>query len=108
MPGIPSAEELSGLPHAELAEQLAEAYRVIADQAAVIEQLRQRVEQFERRTGRDSSNSSKPPSSDSPYAKDKKKPRDRSLREKGKRRPGKQPNGLALRAMVVPLPFRGA
>jgi transposase len=70
--------------------QLAEACRVIADQAAVIEHLRRRVEHLERRTARDSSNSSKPPSSDSPYEKDK-EPRDRSLRDKGKRRPGKQP-----------------
>jgi transposase len=91
VPGIPSAEELSELPHAELAAQLAEACRVIADQAAVIGQLRDRVEQLERRAGKDSSNSSKPPSSDSPYEKDRKKPRDRSLRDKGKRRPGKQP-----------------
>jgi hypothetical protein len=89
VPGISSAEELSDLPHAELAVQLAEACRVIADRAAVIEQLRQRVEHLERRTARDSPNSSKPPSSDSPYEKDKKKePRDRSLRDKGQTPPG--------------------
>ena len=82
VPGVPSAEELSALPHAELARLLAEAYRVIG-------QLQARVEQLERRAGKDSSTSSKPPSSDSPYTK--KKPRDRSLRERGKRRPGKQP-----------------
>ena len=46
------------------------------------------MEELERRAGRDSSVSSRPPSSDSPY---KKKPRDRSLRERGKRRPGRQP-----------------
>ena len=50
--------------------------------------LTARVEQLERRAGRDSSTSSRPPSSDRPYGK---KPRDRSLRERGKRRPGKQP-----------------
>jgi transposase len=37
---------------------------------------------------RESATSSKPPSSDSPYQKN---ARDRSLRERGKRRPGKQP-----------------
>jgi transposase len=88
VPGLPSAEELAALPHEELAVQLAEAYRVVADQAAVIGQLQARVERLEHRAGKDSSTSSKPPSSDSPY---KKKPRDRSLREKGKRPPGKQP-----------------
>lgn len=81
---------------------LAEAYRVIAgmtvqaqgmtvqvqELAAEGERLAARVEDLERRAGRDSSTSSRPPSSDSPYQK---KPRDRSLRERGKRRPGKQP-----------------
>ncbi len=89
VPGLPSAEELAALPHEELAVLLAEAYRVIADQAAVIGQLQERVERLEHRAGKGSSTSSKPPSSDSPY---KKKPRDRSLRDKGKRAPGKQPD----------------
>jgi len=31
VPGIPSAEELSALPHAELAARLAEAYRLIGE-----------------------------------------------------------------------------
>jgi transposase len=47
-----------------------------------------RVEELERRLGKDSSNSSKPPSSDSPHTK---KSRDRSLRGRSGRRPGKQP-----------------
>jgi transposase len=88
VPGVPSAEELSALPHAELALLLAEAYRVSAEQAVLIGRLQVRVEQLEQQAGKDSSTSSRPPSSDSPY---KKKPRDRSLRERGKRRPGKQP-----------------
>jgi transposase len=89
------------LPHDVLAERLADAYRVIAQMTAqagemtarvgeaIAESARlaARVEALERRAGRDSSTSSRPPSSDSPY----KKPRDRSLREKGKRAPGKQP-----------------
>jgi transposase len=89
VPGVPSAAELALLPHGELAAQLADAYRVIADQTAVIALMQLRLERVERRAGKDSSTSSKPPSSDSPYKK--KGPRDRSLRERGKRAPGKQP-----------------
>jgi transposase len=47
-----------------------------------------RIGELERRLGKDSSTSSKPPSSDSPY---KKKSRDRSLRGRSGRAPGKQP-----------------
>jgi transposase len=94
VPGVPSAEELAALPHADLAARLAEAYRLIA-------QLTARVEQLERQLRKDSSTSSKPPSSDSPYEK---KPRDRSLRERGKRRPGKQPGepGTTMRLVDDP------
>ncbi|MGE5289436.1 MAG: IS66 family transposase [Micromonosporaceae bacterium] len=115
VPGVPSAEELSALPHGELAVLLAEAYRVIAGLTAQAGQLtaqvdhltmlsgrlRARVEELERQAGRDSSTSSRPPSSDSPY---KKKPRDRSLRERGKRRPGKQPGdpGTTMRLIDDP------
>ena len=87
---------LSTLPHAELAVRLAEAYRLIA-------QLTARVEQLERQAASDSpSTLSRPPSSDSPYKK--KEPRDRSLRERGKRRPGKQPGepGTTMRLVDDP------
>jgi hypothetical protein len=87
-PGVPSAEGLSALPAAKLAVRLAEAYRLIGELTAQIERLSARVGQLERQAGKDSSTSSRPPSSDSPY---KKKGSDRSLRERGKRRPGKQP-----------------
>jgi transposase len=90
---MPSAEELSALPHAELAARLAEAYRLIAE-------LTTRVEELERRLGRDSSTSSRPPSSDSPY----RKGRDRSLRERGKRRPGKQPGNPGTTMYLVDNP----
>ena len=50
-------------------------------------ELSERVTELERRLGKDSSTSSRPPSSDSPY----KKPRNRSLRERGGRGRGKQP-----------------
>ncbi len=101
VPAIPSAEELSARPAAELAVRLAEAYRLIAGQAAQIERLSARVEQLERQARRDSSTSSCPPSSDSPY---KKKGGDRSLRERGKRRPGKQPGdpGMTMNLMDDP------
>jgi uncharacterized coiled-coil protein SlyX len=69
-------------------EMLAARDAQIAVLARRVESLTERVAELERRLGRDSSNSSRPPSSDSPHAK---KPRDRSLRERGKRRPGKQP-----------------
>ena len=88
-----SAEELSALPAAELAARLAEAYRLIGELTAQIERLSARVEQLERQARKDSSTSSRPPSSDSPY---KKKSRDRSLRERGKRRPGKQPGDAGI------------
>ncbi len=86
--GVSSEEELSALPAAELAARLAEAYRLIGELTARIEQLSGRAEQLERQARKDSSTSSRPPSSDNPY---RKKSRDRSLRERGKRRPGKQP-----------------
>jgi len=98
---LPSAEELSALPAAELAVRLAEAYRLIGELTAQIERLAARVEQLERQARKDSSTSSRPPSSDSPY---KKKGSDRSLRERGKRRPGKQPGepGMTMRLVDDP------
>src|SRR6266516_7511340 len=101
MPGVPSAEELPALPHAELAARLAEAYRVIGELTAQVGALSAQVEDLRREVRRDSSTSSRPPSSDSPY---KKKGRDRSLRERGKRRPGKQPGepGSTMRLVYDP------
>jgi transposase len=108
VPGVPSAEELSALPAAELAARLAEAYRLIAELTVRAEQLsvqagrlQARVDELERQARRDSSTSSRPPSSDSPY---KKKGRDRSLWERGKRRPGKQPGepGTTMRLVDDP------
>ena len=98
MPDVPSAEELSALPAAELAARLAEAYRLIGELTAQIERLSARVEQLERQARKDSSTSSRPPSSDSPYQK---KGSDRSLRERGKRRPGKQPGDPGMTMNLV-------
>jgi transposase len=50
--------------------------------------LAAKVADLERRLAKDSGTSSKPPSSDSPYTK---KPKDRSLRGRSGRKPGKQP-----------------
>ena len=97
-PGLPSAEELAALPHEELAVRLAGAYQVIAGLTA-------RVEALERRAGKDSSTSSRPPSSDNPY---KKKPVDRSLREKGKRAPGKHPGEPGTTMRLVDDPDTGS
>jgi transposase len=103
--GVPSAEELSAVPAAELAVRLAEAYRLIAELtaqagrlSAQVERLSARVEELERQARKDSSTSSRPPSSDSPY---RKKDSDRSLRERGKRRPGKQPGGPGMTMNLV-------
>jgi transposase len=97
VPGVPSAEELSALPAADLAARLAEAYRVIGELTAQVGRLSAEVEDLRRRAGRDSSTSSRPPSSDSPY----KKGRDRSLRERAKRRPGKQPGYPGTTMLLV-------
>jgi hypothetical protein len=78
--GVPSLEELAGLPAADLAVRLAEAYRLTAELTDRAERLPARVEELERQARTDSSTSSRPPSSDSPY---RKKGGDRSLRERG-------------------------
>jgi transposase len=90
VPGVPSEEELLALPASVLAARLVEAHQLIAELTAQVTRLSARVEELERQARKDSSTSSRPPSSDSPY---RKKGGDRSLRERGKRRPGKQPGG---------------
>ena len=70
------------------AAQLAAADAQLQAAQAQLAVLVARVGELERRLGKDSSTSSKPPSSDSPY---KKKSRDRSLRGRSGRSPGKQP-----------------
>jgi transposase len=53
----------------ELAARVAELLAVVAEQAALIESLRAEVAALRRQAGRDSSNSSQPPSRDGPAAK---------------------------------------
>jgi transposase len=68
--------------------QLAAAGAALAAAEARIAALGDRVAELERRLGKDSGTSSKPPSSDSPYQK---KPRDRSLRGRSGWNRGTQP-----------------
>jgi transposase len=59
-----------------------------------------RIAELERRLGSDSSNSSKPPSSDSPY----RKPQRSSSRTSSGRRPGKQPGAGGSTMLLVDEP----
>jgi transposase len=67
VPDVPSAEELSALPAVVLAEQLVEAYRLVAELTGQVECLSVRVEELDWQARKDSSTSSRPPSSDSPH-----------------------------------------
>ena len=81
--------------------QLAAATAALEAAQARFAALSERVAELERRLDKDSSTSSRPPSSDSPY---KKKPRDRSLRQRGGRSRGKQPGAQSstLRQVASP------
>ncbi len=71
--------------------ELAAKDALIAELRSQAASLADRVAQLERRAGRDSSNSNRPPSSDSPFTKKTRTPKDRSLRGRSGRKPGKQP-----------------
>ena len=62
---VPHPEKPS---YEDLAARVAELLAVVAEQAALIESLRAEVAALRRQAGRDSSNSSQPPSQDSPAA----------------------------------------
>jgi transposase len=79
-------------------EELAAAELAARD--AQIAALAAQVEELRRRLDKDSSTSSRPPSSDGPY----RKPRDRSLRKKTGRRPGKQPGAQSSTLKQSPSP----
>jgi transposase len=74
---------------AELRELVASQAELIASQAEQIKKLTATVAELERRLAADSSNSSRPPSSDPPWTKKPAKPR--SSRQRSGRKPGKQP-----------------
>ena len=84
----------------------AELRELVAAQAELIERLTARVAELERRLGADSSNSSRPPSSDPPWSKKPAKPR--SSRERSGRKPGKHPGiaGLLARFATGTFPRR--
>jgi transposase len=83
---------------AAMKEQLDAALRQVAELAAQVRALTAQVDELERGKRRDSSNSGKPPSSDPIFAKKPAKGKDRSTRERGVRRPGKQ-NGASSTTM---------
>ena len=89
---------------AELGSQVTAADALVAELRAQVVVLADRVVQLERRVGRDSSNSSRPPSSDSPYTKQPPASRDRSLRGRSDRKRGKQPGepGVSLSQVADP------
>lgn len=76
----------------ELEAALAERDRVIAEQG-------ERIAELERRLGQDSSNSSRPPSSDAPWEKTPAKKR--SSRGRSGRKPGKQPGASSSSRSLV-------
>jgi transposase len=113
-PSEPAGEDLPGLvaalraANARLREvieakdaQLAAATAALEAAEARFAGLSERVAELERRLGKDSSTSSRPPSSDSPY---KKKSGDRSLRLRSGRGRGKQPGAQSstLRQVASP------
>jgi len=71
----------------------------VAERDRVIGELSAQVAELEARLGRNSQNSSKPPSSDAFV-----KPPPRSLRKKSGRKPGKQPGERGARLEPVPEP----
>ena len=85
-PEQPSYAELAAR-NAELTARVSELLAVVAEQAALIEELRAEVAALRRQAGRDSSNSSQPPSQDSPAAEAKAKAARRAARRARPARP---------------------
>jgi len=92
-----------------LCEQVAEQTAIVEGQTAIIEQMHERIQELEARLAKDSHNSSRPPSSDSPF---KKSPL-RSRRQPSGRKPGGQPGRCGVtrslvddpgQCVIIPLP----
>ncbi len=73
---------------------------LVGEQASIIEQLRERIQELEARLAKDSHNSSKPPSSDPPF----KKPPPRSQRKPSGRKPGGQKGRRGVTRALVDEP----
>ena len=73
----------------------------VAEQAAIIEQMHERIQELEARLAKDSHNSSRPPSSDCPF----KKPPPRSRRQPGGHKPGGQPGRRGVTRSLVEAPI---
>jgi hypothetical protein len=95
----PSYDELAALV-VEQAREIERLAELNAGLLARVAELEARVVELEARLNQNSRNSSKPPSSDSPFV----KPAPKSLRPKGKRRPGRPSgqDGMTLRQVKVP------
>ena len=96
MPDALTYEQLLALV-GELSARVAGQDRIIAVQA-------DRIAELERRLGADSSNSSRPPSSDAPW--DKARAKRRSSRTRSGRNPGKQPGAASSSRSLVEDPDR--
>jgi transposase len=83
----------------ELESVVAQQQRVIAEQTDRMAKQADRIVELERRLGRDSSTSSRPPSSDAPW--DKQPAKKRSSRGRSGRKPGKQPGSASVSRSVV-------
>jgi transposase len=77
---------------------------LVADQAALIDQLRAEVVELRRRLDLNSSNSSRPPSSDGPYGRPRPKSSGMPDREGPRRKPGKQRGAPGRNRRQVPDP----
>jgi len=74
----------------------------VAEQTALIEHLRERIGELEARLAKDSHNSSRSPSLDSPF----KKPPPRSQRQPSGRKPSRQPGRRGVTRSLVDDPDR--
>lgn len=84
----------------KLLEKIAQLEQLVSEQAAIIATQAAKIEALEKRLGKNSRNSAKPPSSDGLS----KPPRTESLREKGKNKSGGQPGhpGTTLKQVAHP------
>jgi transposase len=83
----------------QLLARVRELESMVAHQRQVIDEQADQIVELQRRLGRDSSTSSRPPSADAPW--DKKPAKKRSSRSRSGRKPGKQPGARSVSRSVV-------